>query len=61
MDKITDLERIWLSPAEAALYLGISEQTLALRRTNGQKPKFSKPAGRVYYFKEDLDAYIRGE
>lgn len=54
-------DRAWLNPKEAAEYLGVSEQTLALRRMKNQPPKFSKPVGKVYYFKEDLDAYLRGE
>lgn len=62
-DKIkpTDMERIWMSPDEAAIYLGVSAQTLANRRSQGLPPKYSKPAQKIYYFKEDLDKYLRGE
>ena len=61
MDKNNENTRTWLSPKEAAVYLGVSEQTLATRRMEGQPPKFSKPVGKIYYFKTDLDAYLKGE
>ena len=41
----------------AATYLGLSEKTLAMFRSNGTGPKFIKK-GRVFYFKEDLDAWL---
>ena len=45
---------------DAATYLGLSEKTLAMYASRKTGPKFVKP-GRTFYFKEDLDAWIRGE
>jgi len=56
-----DIEKSWLNPAQAAEYLNISQATLALWRSKGIGPKYSKPSQKIYYFKDDLDAYIRGE
>lgn len=41
----------------AALYLGLEEKTLAMKRSDGTGPSFIK-RGRIFYFKEDLDAWI---
>lgn len=41
----------------AALYLGLSDKTLAMMRCNGTGPKFAK-IGRIFYFKADLDDWI---
>ena len=41
----------------AALYLGLEEKTLAMKRSDGTGPIFIK-RGRIFYFKEDLDAWI---
>ena len=41
----------------AALYLGLEEKTLASKRCNGTGPDFIK-RGRIFYFKDDLDAWI---
>jgi len=41
----------------AALYLGLKEKTLAMMRGYGTGPKFIK-RGRIFYFKEDLDAWL---
>ncbi len=41
----------------AALYLGLSEKTLAMMRCAGTGPRFIK-RGRIFYFKEDLDAWL---
>jgi len=40
-----------------AAYLGVTEKTLAMWRYQGTGPRFIK-RGRVFYFKEDLDAWI---
>jgi hypothetical protein len=45
---------------DAARYLGLSEKTLAMYASRKTGPRFVKP-GRTFYFKEDLDAWIRGE
>lgn len=41
----------------SALYLGLEEKTLAMKRSDGTGPRFIK-RGRIFYFKEDLDAWI---
>jgi hypothetical protein len=41
----------------AARYLGLSEKTLAMMRSAGVGPAFVK-RGRVFYFQDDLDAWI---
>lgn len=51
-----------LSTEEAASYLGVTNRTLANWRTLGKGPKFYKPSEKLtYYFKEDLDAWIKNE
>ncbi|MDE0853882.1 MAG: helix-turn-helix domain-containing protein [Nevskia sp.] len=44
----------------AALYLGLSPKTLAMKRCTGAGPLFVK-RGRIYYFKSDLDAWLNGQ
>lgn len=41
----------------AALYVGLSSKTLAMKRCTGNGPLFVK-RGRIYYFKADLDAWL---
>lgn len=41
----------------ASRYLGLEEKTLAMKRSDGTGPRFIK-RGRIFYFKEDLDAWI---
>lgn len=41
----------------AALYLGLSVKTLAIWRCNGGGPPYVK-AGRIFYFRADLDAWL---
>jgi hypothetical protein len=42
----------------AARYLGLSVKTLAMHVSRGTGPKFIK-RGRVFYFREDLDQWLR--
>ena len=42
----------------ASTYCGLSVKTLAMKRCNGSGPKFVK-LGRVFYFKDDLDAWLQ--
>lgn len=50
-----------LSNEETSVYLGVSTGTLANWRSRGTGPKFFKPTEKlVYYFKDDLDEWIRG-
>ena len=46
-----------MTTSNAAAYLGLSEKTLAMFRTQGTGPLFIKK-GRVFYFREDLDAWL---
>jgi hypothetical protein len=43
----------------AAVYCGLSVKTLAMKRCDGTGPYFVK-LGRVFYFREDLDSWLRG-
>lgn len=45
---------------DAARYLGLAEKTLAMWTLTGRGPKWLKVGGRAFYFKTDLDAFIRG-
>lgn len=49
-----------LDTKNASLYLGLKEKTLAMMRGSGTGPKFIK-RGRIFYFKEDLDAWINAQ
>ena len=42
----------------AAAYCGVSVKTLAIKRSQGTGPKFRK-MGRVFYYREDLDAWLK--
>ena len=50
-----------LSRKEAAKYLGRAQKTLAMWNLEGKGPKSVLVGGRRFYFKNDLDAFIRGE
>jgi predicted site-specific integrase-resolvase len=52
-------DRKTLTPKEAAEYLKYSEAALELWRKEGRGPKFYKPEHKIYYFQEDLDAWIK--
>ncbi len=45
----------------AAKYLNRAPKTLAMWRMRGIGPPWIKCGGRVFYFKDRLDAFIRGE
>ncbi len=45
----------------AAKYLGRAPKTLAMWRIQKKGPKWTKSGGRVNYYKDWLDAFIRGE
>ena len=44
----------------AAKYLNRAPKTLAMWRMAGAGPKWAKCGGRVFYFKDALDAFIQG-
>ena len=45
----------------AAKYLGRKVKTLAMWKLQGKGPKCATVMGRCHYFKDDLDAFLRGE
>jgi hypothetical protein len=49
-----------MARGDAALYLGHQPKTLAMWASQGKRPRLVKVGGRVFYFKDDLDAFIRG-
>lgn len=56
-----DLEREWLTAAEAARLLGLSPDTLRAYRSNGRGPRFHKRGHAILYRLSDLEAYGSGE
>lgn len=48
----------YLSPEEAAAYLGVSMQLMAKWRGDGEGPVYSKLGARVSYSTEDLDGFM---
>lgn len=42
----------------AARYCGLSVKTMAMKRCEGTGPRFVKQ-GRVFYFRDDLDTWMR--
>ena len=44
----------------AARYIGIAAQTLRVWALRGKAPAPKKVAGRNYYYRSDLDAFING-
>lgn len=52
-----------LTTKEAAVYLGLSDQTLANWRVRGRGPAYLRLGGagrpRIVYLPEDLDAFLR--
>ena len=50
-----------LSRKDAARYLGRAEKTLAMWQLERKGPRAVRVGGRIFYFKDDLDAFIRGE
>jgi len=47
-----------LDTKNASIYLGLSVKTLAQFRCKSEGPPFIKPTGRVFYYKDDLDAWL---
>lgn len=46
---------------DAAAYLGVTEKTMAMWALQGKGPPIARVGGRCHYFKEKLDAFIRGQ
>ena len=49
-----------LDTKNVARYLGLKEKTLAMMRSKAKGPRFIK-RGHIFYFKEDLDAWLNAE
>lgn len=47
-----------LDVKNTAAYTGYSEKTLAMMRCGGKGPRYVK-RGRVFYYKDDLDAWLQ--
>jgi hypothetical protein len=45
---------------DAARYLGYEPKTLAMWHLEGKGPRSVKVGGRRFYFRDDLDSFIRG-
>lgn len=44
----------------ASTYTGLAEKTLAMKRCNGNGPKYVK-RGRIFYFQADLDEWMNSQ
>ena len=47
-----------LDRANAALYTGFAVKTLAMHASAGTGPRFQKIGGRVFYRRDELDAWL---
>lgn len=47
----------FLSPKQAAHYLGVSLRTLQVHRTSGTGPRFRRHCQRIRYHIDDLDSW----
>jgi hypothetical protein len=56
--KLTVLPDGRMPPTSAANYLGLRAKTLAIWRSRGMGPPFTKLAGRVFYFKAVVDHWV---
>ena len=50
-----------MSRRDAATYLGLAAKTLAQWKSEARGPPSCRVGGRVFYFKDDLDAFVRGD
>ncbi|MGQ7939513.1 helix-turn-helix domain-containing protein [Paraburkholderia sp. D1E] len=48
-----------MNSKDAATYTGYADKTLAIWRSQGIGPRFTK-RGRIWYYLDDLDAWLRG-
>ncbi|MDP6263168.1 MAG: helix-turn-helix domain-containing protein [Rhodospirillales bacterium] len=44
----------------AVKYLGVKPKTLATWSCQGKGPRVVRVGGRIFHFREDLDAFIQG-
>ena len=52
-------DRVWLSPAETASYLGCTTQHLQNLRARRKGPPFVKFGRKIRYGRDALDSYLR--
>jgi hypothetical protein len=45
---------------DAARYLGHQSKTLSMWQLQGKGPRSVKVGGRVFYYRDDLDKFVRG-
>lgn len=50
-----------MARTDAARYLGVAEKTMAMWALLDKGPRSIKVGGRVFYYRADLDTFIRGE
>ena len=50
-----------MSRQDAAKYLGMQDKTLAAWAVSGKGPRSVRVGGRCFYYRNDLDAFIRGD
>ena len=50
-----------MSRRDTATYIGTAEKTLAMWQLEGKGPPSVLVGGRRFYFKDDVDAFIRGK
>jgi hypothetical protein len=50
-----------MTQADAARYIGLTQKTLANLASQGKGPRRIKVQGRIFYYRADLDRFIRGE
>ncbi len=56
-----EVESKYLTPVQAAAYLGLSKSTLAVWRTRKDHPlKYKLCSTRIRYTVQDLDAFVEG-
>ncbi|MFD1344283.1 helix-turn-helix domain-containing protein [Litorisediminicola beolgyonensis] len=58
MTEPTTFSSPWLTPADAAAYLRVSNGTLANWRSRGEGPRYRAVGRVVRYHRDDLDAFM---
>ena len=53
-----EIQKLWLSQAEAARYLGVSKDWLKDRRLEGEL-HYSKVGNTIFYIKMEIDSLVK--
>ena len=61
VDRVRTLPDGRLTRRDAARYVGVAPKTLCMWALDGKGPRQLRVGGRIFYYKDDLDAFIRGE